>query len=87
MVVGVMDAPTRELPSVNGHRRGLPLDRIDQTAAEVDFARGTRRVVAALVYYPARFVGSLVSGAAWMVAAWKVGYQDGRRRRPREAAQ
>lgn len=76
----VMEAPTQEL-RVNGHARkgGVPLDRIDETAADVDFGRGARRVVAAMVYYPARLVGSLVSGLGWMVAAWKVGYQDGRR--------
>lgn len=56
----------------------VPLEAIDQAASEVDFGRGARRLVAALFYYPARFVGSLVSGLGWCVAAWKVGYGDGR---------
>lgn len=76
--MAVMEAPTQELAKVNGHGRGVPLDRIDQAAAEVDFRRGSARVAAALIYYPARFVGSLVRGLGWAVAAWKVGYQDGR---------
>lgn len=59
----------------------VPVTRIEATAADVDFARGTRRVLAALVYYPARFVGALVSGLGFVVAAAKVGYADGRRRR------
>lgn len=74
--MAVMEAPTQELRRLNG--RGLPLDRIEVAAADVDFARGSRRVMAALVYYPARFVGACVSGLGWAVAAWKVGYQDGR---------
>lgn len=57
------------------------LDRIEAAAADVDFRRGFRRVAAAAVYYPARVVGTLMRGAAWMVAAWKVGYADGRRPR------
>lgn len=56
------------------------LERIESTSADVDFARGSRRVMAALVYYPAKAVGTLVRGAGWVVAAWKVGYADGRRR-------
>lgn len=63
---------------------GLPLDRIERAAAEVDFGRGARRLFAATIYYPARLVGSLVSGVGWMVAAWKIGYTDGRGR-PSEA--
>lgn len=57
------------------------LERIDAAAVEVDFGRGFRRLVAACVYYPARAVGATVRGAGWLVAAWKVGYADGRRRR------
>lgn len=58
----------------------VPVQRIDQAAADVDFARGARRVVAAMVYYPAKMLGSMVAGVGWCVAAWKVGYADGRRR-------
>ncbi len=57
------------------------LERIEATAANVDFARGSRRISAAAIYYPARLVGSMVRGAGWMVAAAKVGYADGRRPR------
>lgn len=62
----------------------VPVERIDLAAAEVDFGRGARRFFAAVVYYPARMVGSLASGLGWCVAAAKVGYADGRRRAPRE---
>lgn len=86
MVTGVMEAPTQVLAPVNGQRRGMPAGRIEQAAAEVDFARGTRRVAAAVFYYPGRFIGALVGGMAFAVAAWKVGYQDGRRKPPREVA-
>jgi hypothetical protein len=56
------------------------LARIEAVAAEVDFTRGFQRAVAAAVYYPARLAGTLVRGAGWMVAAWRVGYADGRKR-------
>lgn len=70
-----MEAPTQEL-RVRGN--GVPLDRIDAAAADVDFSRGAKRMVAAAIYYPARFVGAMVRGLGWTVAAFKVGYQDGR---------
>lgn len=74
--MAVMDAPTQEL-RVNG-RPGVPLEHIDAAAAEVDFGRGVKRVAAALIYYPARLLGAAVRGLGWTVAAFKVGYQDGR---------
>jgi len=55
--------------------------QIERETAEVDFGQGSRRVVAAVLYYPARLVGSLVAGLVWCVAAWRVGYRDGRGRR------
>lgn len=69
----------------NGRAPRMPLDRIEAVAADVDFSRGTRRVVAALFYYPGRFVGALVEGLGLCVAAWKVGYRDGRGKTRREA--
>lgn len=76
--MAVLEAPTQEIRLNGRGRRGLPLHQIEAQAVEVDFRRGSRRVIAALVYYPARLTGALVSGLSWAVAAWRVGYADGR---------
>lgn len=58
----------------------VPMERIEAEAAEVDYGRGARRVVAALFYWPGRAVGVMVDALSIVGTAWKLGYRDGRRR-------